>query len=156
MPKQRLKEYLDREDVKYVSIVHSPAYTAQEVAASAHIPGKILAKTVIVDIDGTLSMAVVPASYAVDFDLLQGALGARKVALVHEEDFEERFPDCELGAMPPFGNLYGMPVIVSRSLAENDEIAFNACTHRELIKLGFKDFERLAQPKVITFSVHAD
>jgi len=156
MPQQRLKEYLDREGVRYVSIVHSPAFTAQEVAASAHIPGKILAKTVMVNVDGKLAMAVVPASYAVDFDLLQGSIGAGNVTLAHENDFEERFPDCELGAMPPFGNLYDMPVYVSRTLAENDEIAFNACTHRELIKLSYKDFERLVQPMVFTFSVHTD
>jgi len=156
MPKQKLKDFLDSEGVKYVSIVHSPAFTAQEVAASAHIPGRILAKTVMVRIDGQLSMAVVPASFSVDFDLLQGALGADKVTLAHEEDFEDRFPDCELGAMPPFGNLYGMPVYVSRSLAENDEIAFNACSHRELLKMAYKDFVKLVDPKVITFSVHAD
>ena len=156
MPKQRLKDFLDREGVKYVSIVHSAAFTAQEVAASAHIPGKILAKTVMVRIDGRLAMAVIPASYAVDFDLLQGALGAEKITLAHEEDFEDQFPDCELGAMPPFGNLYEVPVYVSRTLAENDEIAFNACTHRELIKLPYKEFARLVDPKVISFSVHAD
>lgn len=156
MPKQRLKDFLDREGVKYVSIVHSAAFTAQEVAASAHIPGKILAKTVMVRVDGSLAMAVIPASYAVDFDLLQGALGAGKVTLAHEEDFEDQFPDCELGAMPPFGNLYEVPVYVSRTLAENDEIAFNACTHRELIKLPYNEFARLVKPKVISFSVHAD
>lgn len=156
MPKQRLKDFLDSEEVKYVSIVHSPAFTAQEVAASAHIPGKILAKTVMVNVDGQMSMAVVPASFSVDFDLLQGALDADDVTLAHEEDFEDRFPDCELGAMPPFGNLYGMPVYVSRSLTENDEIAFNACSHRELLKMSYKDFVKLVEPKVITFSVHTD
>jgi Ala-tRNA(Pro) deacylase len=155
MPLQRLKEYLDREKVKYVSIIHSPAFTAQEIAASAHIPGKSLAKTVIVTIDGTMAMAVVPASYAVDFDLLQGALGARKVTLAKESDFKDRFPGCELGAMPPFGNLYNLEVFVSRSLAENEDIAFNACSHHELIKISYADYKRLAAPVLITFSVHA-
>ena len=155
MPLQRLKEYLDREGVKYVSIIHSPAFTAQEVAASAHIPGKNLAKTVMVNIDGTMAMAVIPASYSVDFDLLQGALGAEKVALAKESEFRSRFPDCELGAMPPFGNLYHMDVYVARSLAEDEDIAFNACSHHELIKISYKDFERIVQPRVITFSVHA-
>lgn len=155
MPLQRLKEYLDREDVKYVSIIHSPAFTAQEIAASAHIPGKNLAKTVMVTIDGTMAMAVVPASYSVDFDMLQGAIGANSVKLAHEAEFKDRFPDCELGAMPPFGNLYGMEVFVARSLAEDEDIAFNACSHHELIKIAYKDFERIVQPSVITFSVHA-
>ena len=155
MPLQRLKEYLDREGVKYVSIIHSPAFTAQEVAASAHIPGKNIAKTVMVTIDGTMAMAVIPASYSVDFDMLQGALGAKNVKLAHEADFKDRFPDCELGAMPPFGNLYSMEVYVARSLAEDEDIAFNACSHHELIKIAYRDFERIVQPKVITFSVHA-
>ncbi|PLX32870.1 MAG: deacylase [Ignavibacteria bacterium] len=154
MPLQRLKEYLNREGVKYVSIIHSPAFTAQEVAASAHIPGKNIAKTVMVSIDGTMAMAVIPASYAVDFDLLQGALGAKNVKLAHESDFKDRFPDCELGAMPPFGNLYNMEVLVARSLAEDEDIAFNACSHHELIKIAYKDFERIVEPKVFTFSVH--
>ena len=155
MPARTLKEYLDREGVRYVTIVHSPAYTAQEVAAMAHIPGKNVAKTVVVRADGKLALAVVPASYTVDFDMLQGAIGAEKVELAREEEFQGTFPDCELGAMPPFGNLYGMPVYVARSLAEDEDIAFNACSHHEMIKVPYKDFERLVQPHVITFSVHA-
>lgn len=155
MPARRLKEYLDREGVRYVTIVHSPAFTAQEVAAMAHIPGKNLAKTVVVKIDGKMALAVVPASYAVDFDMLQGAIGAGNVELARESEFKGQFPDCELGAMPPFGNLYDMEVFVSRSLAEDDDIAFNACSHHELIKLPYREFERLVQPHVITFSVHA-
>lgn len=155
MPARRLKEFLDREGVRYVTIVHSPAFTAQEIAAMAHIPGKNLAKTVMVNIDGTMAMAVVPASYTVDFDMLQGALGAEKVTLAHESEFRGQFPDCELGAMPPFGNLYNMQVFVARSLAEDEDIAFNACSHHELIKLPYKEFERLVHPHVVTFSVHA-
>jgi Ala-tRNA(Pro) deacylase len=155
MPARRLKEYLDREDVRYVTIVHSPAFTAQEVAAMAHIPGKNIAKTVVVKIDGKLALAVVPASYSVDFDMLQGAIGAKKVELARENEFKGQFPDCELGAMPPFGNLYDMEVFVARSLAEDEDIAFNACSHHELIKLPYREFERLVQPHVITFSVHA-
>ncbi len=155
MPARTLKEYLDRQGVRYVTIVHSPAFTAQEVAAMAHIPGKNLAKTVVVKVDGKMAMAVVPASYTVDFDMLQGAIGADTVELAHEEDFKGAFPDCELGAMPPFGNLYNMPVYVARSLAEDEDIAFNACSHHELIKVPYREFERLVQPHVITFAVHA-
>ncbi len=152
MPVKKLKEHLDNHHVKYVTIKHSSAYTAQEVAASAHIPGKELAKTVMVKVDGAIAMAVLPASHKVDFDLLKEAAGADAVALASEEEFEGMFPDCEIGAMPPFGNLYGMAVFVADSLADDEEIAFNAGSHRELIKLAYKDFERLVAPKVVHFS----
>jgi len=152
MPVKKLKEYLDRYHIKYVTISHSPVYTAQEIAASAHIPGKELAKTVMVKIDGRMAMAVLPASYKVDFDLLKKAAGASSVGLASEEEFKDIFPDCEIGAMPPFGNLYGMDVFVASSLAEDGEIAFNAGSHSELIRLAYKDFERSAKPKVVKFS----
>ena len=152
MPVKKLKEYLDSYHIKYVTISHSPIYTAQEIAASAHIPGKELAKTVMVKIDGRMAMAVLPASYKVDFDLLKKAAGASSVELASEEEFKDIFPDCEIGAMPPFGNLYGMDVFVASSLAEDGEIAFNAGSHSELIRLAYKDFERLAKPKVVKFS----
>ena len=152
MPVEKLKEHLDRHHIKYVTIGHSPAYTAQEIAASAHIPGKELAKTVMVKMDGEMAMAVLPASYKVCFDLLKEATGASTVELASEEEFQDKFADCEIGAMPPFGNLYGMEVFVADSLADDEEIAFNAGSHRELIKLAYKDFERLVQPKVGKFS----
>jgi Ala-tRNA(Pro) deacylase len=152
MPVQKLKEFLDREHVRYVSIIHSRAYTAQEIAASAHIPGKDLAKTVIVKVDGKMAMAVLPASYKVDFDLLKEATGAKKVELANEQEFQDKFPDCEVGAMPPFGNLYNMPVFAAHSLREDEEIAFNAGTHTELMKLTYADFERLAKPVLLKFS----
>ena len=152
MPVKKLKEYLDRYHIKYVTISHSPVYTAQEIAASAYIPGKELAKTVMVKIDGRMAMAVLPASYKVDFDLLKKAAGASSVGLASEEEFKDIFPDCEIGAMPPFGNLYGMDVFVASSLAEDGEIAFNAGSHSELIRLAYKDFERSAKPKVVKFS----
>jgi len=152
MPVKKLKEHLDSHRVKYVTIKHSSAYTAQEIAASAHIPGKELAKTVMVKMDGEMAMAVLPASHKVCFDLLKEAAGANAVELASEEEFEGRFADCEIGAMPPFGNLYGMEVFVADSLADDEEIAFNAGSHRELIKLAYKDFERLVAPKVVTFS----
>ena len=146
MPETRLKEFLDKEHVKYVSIDHSPAFTAQEIAAEAHVPGKELAKTVIVKIDGELAMVVVPASEHVLLANLREALGARTVELANEDEFKKAFPDCETGAMPPFGNLYGMKVFVSQALREDEEIAFNAGSHSELIRLTYADYERLVHP----------
>lgn len=144
----KLKEFLDSHHVKYVCISHSQAFTAQEVAASAHISGKVLAKTVILKIDNKMAMAVLPASEHVDLGLLKGVSGAQRVALAAEVEFKGMFPECEIGAMPPFGNLYGMDVFVSESLEEDEEIAFNAGSHTELIRLAYKDFKRLAEPKV--------
>jgi len=152
MPVQKLKEYLDSEKIKYVSIKHSESYTAQEIAATAHVPGKELAKTVMVKLDGTIAMAVVPASYQVDTELLKAASGAKQVVLAKEPDFRDLFGECDVGAMPPFGNLYGMDVYVGESLAEDDEIAFNACSHTELIRLSFADFKRLVKPTIAKIS----
>jgi len=113
MPIKRLKEFLDEHDVKYEMISHSPAYTAQQIAALAHIPGKNLAKTVIIKITGEMAMAVLPASYQVDFDLLKKAIGAEDVKLATEKEFKDIFPESDVGAMPPFGNLYGMRTLLS-------------------------------------------
>lgn len=152
MPAKKLKEFLDSHKVRYVSITHSSAYTAQEIAGLAHVPGKELAKTVMVKIAGKMAMAVLPASYRIDFDLLKAVVGSDDIELATEEEFAKMFPDCDVGAMPPFGNLYGMDVFVAESLTERKEIAFNACTHTELIKLAFEDYERLVKPKVLQFS----
>ncbi len=154
MPVQRLKEFLDRESVRFVSILHSTAYTSQEIAQTAHISGDEMAKCVMINIDGKMAMTVLPASCQVDFGLLREAIGADHVTLAHERDFAELFPQCELGAMPPFGNLYGMPVYVAQKLTEDDVIAFNAGSHRELIRLPYVDFARLVKPTVLTFAVH--
>lgn len=156
MPVKKLKEYLDQNKVKYVSITHSPAFTAQEIAATAHIPGKDLAKTVMVKLDDRMAMVVLPASYQVDFDLLKNAAGAKRAELATEAEFKGLFPECELGAMPPFGNLYGMPVYASEALAEDEVIAFNAGSHIELLKLSYKDFARLASPTVAKLGVHEE
>ena len=107
----------------------------------------------VLKIDGKMAMAVLPASHKVDFDRLKGTLGAGSVELASEVEFKDRFSDCDIGAMPPFGNLYGMEVFVAESLAEDKEIAFNAGSHTELIKLSYGDFERLVKPKVVTFSL---
>jgi Ala-tRNA(Pro) deacylase len=154
MPVSRLKEFLDSRNVKYVTIGHSPAYTAQGIAASAHVPGKELAKTVVVKLSGEMAMAVLPAPFKVDFDLLKGVAGVEDAELATEEEFESMFPGCEAGAMPPFGNLYGMKVFVANTLAEDEEIAFNACSHTELIKMSYEDFERLVEPTLGQFSSH--
>ena len=148
MPAARLREYLDANGVKYVTIRHSLAYTAQEVAASAHVRGKDMAKTVIVKLDGQLAMAVVPASQRVDLARLRDAAGAKTAELATEQEFRHAFPECEVGAMPPFGNLYAMHVFVEQKLAADQEIAFNAGSHTELIRLSYADFERLAKPKL--------
>ena len=149
MPVQQMKEFLDKHGIKYVTISHSTAYTAQEIAASAHIRGKELAKTVIVKIDGKMAMAVLPASYTVDLDRLRQTIAANKVVLAAESEFKDRFPGCHIGAMPPFGNLYGMEVFVEEDLSQDEEIAFNAGSHTELIRLKYKDFVELVQPKVL-------
>ena len=152
MPVRKLKEFLDREKVKYVSIIHSIAYTAQEVAASAHITGKELAKTVIVELDGKMAMAVLPANRKIVLQDLREVTGCDEVKFASEEEFKRKFPDCETGAMPPFGNLYGMDVYVAEALTRNDEIAFNAGSHTEIIRLRYHDFERLVQPHVVSFT----
>lgn len=151
MPVQALREFLDRNRIKYVTISHSPAHTAQEVAASAHIPGRAMAKTVIVKLDGRLAMAVLPASEMIDLELLADAAFAQRAELADENEFRDRFPGCELGAMPPFGNLYGMDVYVADSLAEDDEIAFNAGSHTEAIRMQYPDYARLVKPRILRF-----
>jgi Ala-tRNA(Pro) deacylase len=148
MPAKRLREFLNSNNVKYVSINHSPAYTAQEVAASAHVRGKDLAKAVMIEIDGKLAMAVLPASRKINFDLLREAVGGENVDLADEKKFRDMFPECEVGAMPPFGNLYDMAVYASHLLSKDEEIVFNAGSHTELIRLAYADFERLVKPKV--------
>ncbi len=152
MPIRKLKEYLDERQIKYVSIRHSSAYTAQQIAASAHIPGKMLAKTVMVKVDDRMCMAVLPASYLIDFDLLKQMLGCKKLELAREQEFKDIFPQCEVGAMPPFGNLYNLEVYVSESLVEDDDIVFNAGTHTELIMLSYDDFHNCVDPVVLKFS----
>jgi Ala-tRNA(Pro) deacylase len=149
MPLSRLKEFLDGHKVKYVVISHSLAYTANGIAALTHIPGKELAKTVIVKIDNALAMAVVSASQHVDLTLLKAATGAEAVEIATEDEFKDKFPDCETGAMPPFGNLYGISVFADEGLSRDKEIAFNAGSHRELVRLAWEDFERLVRPQVL-------
>lgn len=146
----KIRSFLDANQVKYVTIDHSPAYTAQEIAASAHIPGKDLAKTVIVKIDGKPAMVVLPASRRVSVSAVQDLTGTRNVMIASEDEFAPLFPDCYEGAMPPFGNLYGLEVYVDAELTKDEIIVFNACSHTELIAMRYADFERLVHPKVLT------
>jgi Ala-tRNA(Pro) deacylase len=146
---QKLESYLDDHGVKYLRIRHSPAFTAQEIAASAHIPGKELAKTVMVKLDDRMAMVVLPASNRIDFDLLREAVGAQQIELAEEREFRNVFPDCEVGAMPPFGNLFDIPVFVAEELTQDEEIAFNAGSHTELLRLPYREFARLVEPKVV-------
>lgn len=151
MPVQKLKAFLDEHGVKYTVIQHSRAFTAQEIAEQTHIPGKELAKTVMAMIAGKAAMAVIPASHLVDFDCLTDVAGTA-AELAEEGDFVELFPNCDVGAMPPFGNLYDMPVYVSEALAEDEFIAFSAGYHAEVIRLEYADFSRLVNPIVGRFS----
>ena len=152
MPCEKLLEFLDKNAVPYTLIKHAEAFTAQEIAETAHVSGKELAKTVMVKLDGEMAMAVLPAENQVNFNLLREAAGAETVSLALEKDFKELFPDCDLGAMPPFGNLYGMRVFVAGSLTKCERIAFNAGSHTELIKMMCADFARLVKPQVARFT----
>jgi Ala-tRNA(Pro) deacylase len=151
MPAAKVREFLDSHRIKYVNIQHSPAFTAAEVAESAHVSGRDFAKTVIVVIEDEMVMVVLPASRRVLLNELREMLDSVHLRLATEAEFRDRFPDCELGAMPPFGNLYGMRIFVSGLLAEEKEIAFNAGSHTEIIKMSYSDFDRLAKPVVLDF-----
>lgn len=150
MPVKQLKEFLDNHQIKYVSLLHSPAFTSQEIAASAHVSGKQLAKTVIIKLNNHLGMVVLPAKNQVNFAKLKEAIGSEAVDLASESEFKNQFAGCEVGAMPPFGNLYNMPVYVSSELCREDHILFNAGSHAELMQLTYHDFERLVKPKIVT------
>jgi Ala-tRNA(Pro) deacylase len=152
MLSKKLQDFLDSHDAHYVAISHSPAYTAQEIAAKAHIPGHELAKTVILKIDGKIAMAVLPADYLIDLDQLKKSLNVQKVEFANEEEFKYVFPDCEIGAMPPFGNLYDVQTLVSESLTDDENIVFNAGNHKELIRIPFKEYEQLVHPRVLRFT----
>ena len=151
---KRLTDYLDGRHVSYVSLRHNTAFTAQEIAASLHISGKLMTKTVIVTADGRLLMVILPAKDKINFDLLKEALHAQEIGLANEWEFTDCFPDCERGAMPPFGNLYNLPVYVAETLAGDQEILFNAGAHDEAIKMRYTDFEKLVHPPRVTITYH--
>ncbi len=155
MPAQTVKNYLDEKQIRYVTIGHSPAFTAQEIAASAHIKGQELAKTVIVKLDGQMAMVVLPAPRKINLQLLKDVTGCDNVELADEQEFGDWFPNCEVGAMPPFGNLFDMDVYVAEALTEDEHIAFNAGSHTELIRMAYADYEQLVQPKVAAITYGA-
>jgi Ala-tRNA(Pro) deacylase len=152
MPVEKLRTFLDEHHVKYVTLKHSRAFTAQEIADHAHIPGREMAKTVIVWLDQHMAMVVLPAPDMINLDDLRAATGAREVRLASEREFSAVFPNCEVGAMPPFGNLWDLPVFVDQRLREDEHIAFSAGSHTEVIRLAFADFERLVRPGVLEFA----
>lgn len=145
---EKLAGYLQAQGVEFSIREHPEAFTAQEVAGADHVPGQEFVKVVIVNADDNLVMLCVPAPYEVDLGLVKGAIGASSVRLASEEEFAPTFADCEVGAMPPFGNLYDVPVYVDEVLTEDERIVFNACNHHETVEIYYKDFERLVQPTV--------
>jgi Ala-tRNA(Pro) deacylase len=153
MPVKKLRKFLDDNEVKYITVNHSPAYTAREVAASAFVPRREFAKATIVKLGGAMAIAVVPASRHVDLEKLASEAGVGSAVLAGEDEFQDAFPGCEVGAMPPFGNLYDMPTYVDTLLQEDDEIAFNAGTHTQIVRLAYDDYVKLVRPKVCSISV---
>lgn len=150
--RERLEHYLRENGVSFEVLAHSEVYTMQEVAGELHVPGRQVAKVVIVKADGEMVMLVVPAPSRLDFGRVRALLGAKKVVLAAEDEFAGLFPDCDAGAMPPFGNLYGVPVYVDEALAEEASIVFRVGTHRETMKVAYAGFARLAQPTVGAFA----
>jgi Ala-tRNA(Pro) deacylase len=150
----RLTEFLDKAGVTYQLKQHQPAFTAQQMAAVEHEPGKYVAKPVIVKADGKHIMCVLSACYKIDLGALKSQLGAKSVELAAESDIGTIFPDCELGAEPPFGNLYDLPTIMDKALEKDDHIIFQAGSHEKAISMTMADYRKLVQPKVLEFSYH--
>lgn len=150
--KARLENYLRENGAPYSLHHHPPAFTAQAVAESEHISGKSVAKVVVVFKDGAMVMLALPANLRVNLTKAAEALGAREVRLAREDEFQAAFPDCDVGAMPPFGNLYDLETYVDKNLEGSQEMVFNAGTHEDTIHLQYADFERLVHPKVAEFA----
>ena len=147
-----LLHYLLENKIQHQLIEHETAFTAHEVARSTHVPEGELAKTIVVRADGGFWMVVLRGDQEIDMGLLRKALNAKELRFAHEEDLDFLFPDCQTGSMPPFGNLYGVPVIVDAALAEDSEIVFNACSHTKAIRMKFADYGRLVQPRIAAFA----
>ncbi len=147
--REKLQDHLAANGVSFELEQHKVAYTAQDLAAAEHISGKRVAKVVVAMVDGQMVMLVLPASAHADVDRVKTELGAKEVRLAREEEFASIFPDCEVGAMPPFGSLYNVSVVVDQSLANAREITFQAGSHRESMRIKYADFERLEQPRVL-------
>jgi len=149
---EKLVGFLKENKISYEVITHPEAFTAQQVAHAIHQSGKVLAKTVVVLADGKHMMVVVPAHHRVTIDAVKSTIGAKEVQIVQEEVLRKLFPDCDLGAMPPLGNMYGLEVIVSKALEGNVDIIFNACTHTDCVKMHYADFVRVVAPIVAEVS----
>ncbi len=148
---KQLRGFLNKHKVKYKVKRHAEAFTAQEVAASEHVPGRFLAKTVVMKLDGKLGLAVLPAHLLVDLERFKKLARAKKVELAKEGEFQDLFPGCDVGAMPPFGSLYDLKVVVDKSLTEDEYIVFNAGTHKDTVQMSYKDFAKLEKPMVADF-----
>ena len=146
---KRLKEHLEENRVPYTHCTHRLAYTAQEVAAAQHVPGREMAKTIVFKADGQFLLVILPAVMKIDMKALRNELPFKYVELASETEFASLFPDSEIGAMVPFGNLYSLRVYVDKSLSMDEDIVFNAGTHVDTVKIKYKDFERLVQPQMI-------
>lgn len=153
--REKLQEYLTANGVSFELEQHRLAYTAQDLAAAEHVSGKRVAKVVVAVVDGQNVMLVLPASAQVDLDRLKRDLSANDTRLAREDEFAGLFPDCEVGAMPPFGSLYNLPVYLDESLASARDVTFPAGSHKESIRVGYEDFARLEQPKIIAFATRA-
>ncbi|MBI1941154.1 MAG: YbaK/EbsC family protein [Acidobacteria bacterium] len=149
---QRIRDFLEASKVNYEWLPHPEAFTAQEVAHSLHVSGKRLAKTVVLDADGRLVMAVLPASHRLDLHELKAALAVKRLEMLPESELAKIFPDCDLGAIPPLGSLYGMDVWVDGAVAQSEEIVFTAGTHVDAVRIAYSDFVQLAKPRVGHFS----
>lgn len=152
---KKIKTYLDKNKVKYATMKHKEAFTAQEIAAAQHIPGKQVVKTVLIKADDKYILAVLPAVHMVNFDSLKKVLKAKKVSLASEDDISKLIPDFEVGAMPPFGSMFDLPVYADSLLKEDKDIVFNAGSHTDMIKIKYKDFEKLANPVIGEFGKQA-
>ena len=145
---KKLKEALDEAKISYEVYNHALAYTAQEIAAKQHFSGREMAKVVMIDVDGTLVMGVIPGSRKISLEMVRASLGAKKARLASEDQFISRFPDCEIGAMPPFGNLFGLKVYVDPALEQDEYIYFNAGNHVQTVRLKYADFAWVVKPQV--------
>lgn len=151
---KKIKEYLDKERVAYEHLEHDRAFTATEVAGAQHVPGRQMVKCVIVKADDQFVMCLLPAIHYLDLDKFKIAIHAREVRLANEEEMIKLFPECETGSEPPFGALFGIKVYADKFLEEDNDVAFNAGTHTDVIKMKFQDFQRLVQPVFIEIGVH--
>lgn len=151
---KKLKDLFEKERVPYEMLEHPAAFTAMEIAGAQHIPGRQMVKSVLVNADGKFYLSVLPAIHYLDLEKFKEILGAKTVQLAREEDMARLFPDFEVGAAPPFGQLVGVPVYVDKILDEDNDIVFNAGTHTDMVKIKFQDFKRLAKPHLADIGIH--